>query len=88
MESSTQSHPDHTVGRVHTLDVILEEGWKIQFRGYRFGPYATKREAIATAQMWADNGRKHGHQVTVVVAGDSDERDRFVGSGNEAAASA
>jgi hypothetical protein len=53
--------------RAHVIEVILNDGWKVEFRGNRFGPYPTKKDAIATAEMWAENAQKRGHQLTVIV---------------------
>jgi hypothetical protein len=47
------------------IEILFEGGWKIIFRGYSFGPYAHGREAIETAEMWAENGRRQGLAVII-----------------------
>ena len=53
--------------RSHLVEVVFDDGWKIAFRGMRFGPYANKSAAVATATEWVANGIKQGHRVTLAV---------------------
>jgi hypothetical protein len=47
------------------IEVLFEDGWKIAFRGYRFGPYPSRRDAVAIAATWAESTRRQGHNVVL-----------------------
>jgi hypothetical protein len=53
----------------YVIEVVFDDGWKIDFEGKRFGPYSGKTQAVATASEWVENGRKQGHQVTLSIRG-------------------
>lgn len=35
-------------------------GWTLVHKGKRLGPYATERDAIYVAQLWAEGARRQG----------------------------
>jgi hypothetical protein len=53
--------------RSHVIAVIFDDGWKIELAGHRYGPYASKAKALATATEWVTNGRSQGHDVTLTT---------------------
>jgi hypothetical protein len=55
--------------RPYLIEVVFDDGWKIEFEGTKFGPYASRSDAMATANRWVENGRRQGHDVTLTVRG-------------------
>jgi hypothetical protein len=52
-------------GDAELIEVLFDHGWKVGFRGYRFGPYPTRRDALETARTWGESARKQGYHVVV-----------------------
>jgi len=51
-----------------SIEIVFENGWKIELRGYRFGPFRTRREALETAEMWAAADHRQGRSVSLNAA--------------------
>jgi hypothetical protein len=60
--------------RAYVVEVIFDDGWKIQFEGNRYGPYGSKAQAVATANEWVVNGRSQGHDVILTMGQPEDGR--------------
>lgn len=52
--------------RLH-IHVIMENSWKLDVLGQKYGDYTSKEEAVSTARKWAENAAKQGHRVQVVI---------------------
>ena len=49
-------------------------GWKVDFKGQKFGPYPTQAEAVSAATDAAyDSGRRGGHKAQVLVQGEDSQ---------------
>ena len=70
------------MGVPEIIEVLFDGGWKISFRGYLFGPYLHRRDAVETAEMWAENGRCQGLAVVVKAETPSGVTTRAAGNGS------
>src|SRR5919106_1288574 len=49
------------------IHVVMENSWKLDFLGQKYGDYTSKEEAVSIARKWAENAARQGHRVQVVI---------------------